>query len=132
MEKTFNIKSNIKEIAPVVKEMLDCLKKGGASNEIIHDVKLSAEEAMINAMKHGNKCREDLPVMINFEYSKDKITVSVQDKGSGYDYNKIPDPTLDENIAKGHGRGVFLIRRLMDEVRFNNSGNCIYMVKYIK
>ena len=132
MKKTFKIKSNLKEISPVVKDIVSCLKKADFDNGILHDIKLATYEALINAIKHGNKFKEELPVIVNLTYSKDTIKISVQDKGKGYDHAKIPDPTLDEYIARGHGRGVFLIKRLMDVVHFNKSGNRIEMVKYIK
>lgn len=131
MKKTFKIKSNIKEISPVLKEIVDCLKQDRINTGIIHDIKLATEEAVINAMKYGNKFQENLPVMINFEYSRDKISISVEDKGEGYDHTKVPDPTLDKNIERGHGRGLFLIKKLMDELRFNKRGNRIEMVKYL-
>lgn len=130
IRKTFTIKTSIKEIQPVVKEILGYLKDG--TKDAIHDIKLAAEEAMINAMKHGNKSNENLYVIVDFEYDGNKVSIAVQDEGGGYDYSKVPDPTLEENILRGHGRGVFLIKRLMDKVRFNDSGNRLEMIKYIK
>ncbi|MBI4335349.1 MAG: ATP-binding protein [Candidatus Omnitrophica bacterium] len=130
MKKSFRIKTDIKAIQPVMREILDALK--GINSDIVHDIKLAAEEAIINAMKHGNRCNENLSVMVDFEYNNEKAAIAVQDEGTGYDYARVPDPTLDENVTKGHGRGVFLIRRLMDEVHFNNSGNRVEMVKYLK
>lgn len=132
MKHLFKIESNPKEIPPVLEKILGLLKQENISSEILHDIKLATEEAIINAIKHGNRFRENLPVIINFEYSKDRISISVEDRGMGYDYGKIPDPTLDENITRGHGRGVFLIRKIMDEVSLNKIGNRIEMVKYIK
>lgn len=132
IKKTFKIKTNLSVVTPVIKEILDCLKPANISPGVLHDIKLAAEEAMINAIKHGNRFQEGLPVVIDFKRSKDRVSISVQDAGKGYDYTRVPDPTLDENIAKGNGRGVFLIRRIMDEVHFNKSGNKIEMVKYIK
>jgi len=130
IKKTFTIKTNLKEIPPVVKEMLEHLK--GVNKNALHDIKLAAEEAIINAMKHGNKFNEGLYVVVDFEYDGSRVSIAVKDEGKGYDYRDVPDPTLEENILRGHGRGVFLIRRLMDEVHFNDSGNRLEMIKYIK
>jgi len=130
IKKTFTIKTSLKEIPPVIKEILEHLKNG--NKDSLHDIKLAAEEAIINAMKHGNKFNEGLYVIVDFEYDGNKVGIAVQDEGKGYDHSKVPDPTLEENILRGHGRGVFLIRKLMDEVHFNNSGNRLEMVKYIK
>ena len=108
------------------------MKEKNVSDDILHDIKLATEEAAINAIKHGNKFNEGFPVTVYFEYGANKISITVEDKGSGYDYKKLPDPTSDEYIERGHGRGVFLIRKLMDEVKFNKTGNRIEMVKHIK
>ena len=131
MKHLFKIESNPKEIPPVLEKILGLLKQENISSEILHDIKLATEEAIINAMKHGNKFNEALPVVVDFEHSGGKISISVEDKGAGYDYKKVPDPTLDENITRGHGRGVFLIRKIMDEVSLSKTGNRIEMVKYI-
>ncbi len=143
IKKTFTIRTSLKEIQPVVKKILEYLK--GGDKDALHDIKLAAEEAVINAMKHGNKgfttihiqvrlnkFNEKLYVIVDFEYDGNKVGIAVQDEGKGYDYSKIPDPTIEENILRGYGRGVFLIRKLMDEVHFNNSGNRLEMIKYIK
>jgi serine/threonine-protein kinase RsbW len=131
MKKDFTIKSSLKEIEPVIREISVYLMSEGVDPGILQDIKLVIEEAIINAVKHGNKFKENLRVMIGFECSKEKIRIYVQDEGKGYDYHRIPDPTLDENIDKESGRGVFLVKKLMDEVNFNRSGNRIEMVKYI-
>ncbi len=132
IKKTLTIKSDLKEITPVVNEIAAYLKSRGVDDNVLHDLKLVIDEALINAMKHGNKFQAGLPVVIDFNCSPNKISIAVQDTGDGYEYNKLPDPTSGENITKGHGRGVFLIRKLMDEVHFNKSGNRIEMIKYAK
>jgi serine/threonine-protein kinase RsbW len=130
IKKTFTLKSSLSQMTPVVKEIQEYLKD--ARKDAVHDIKLAVEEAIINAMKHGNKFNEGLHVIVDFAYDAGKVCIAIQDEGKGYDYQAVPDPTIEENILRGHGRGVFLIRKLMDEVRFNNSGNRIEMIKYIK
>jgi serine/threonine-protein kinase RsbW len=56
----------------------------------------------------------------------------MRDEGDGFDYKNLPDPTLEENLQELKGRGVYLIRRLMDEVVFNEAGNQITMIKKLK
>lgn len=131
-KKRLKIKSSLKEIPPVIDDILANLKIKGLSDIILHDIKLVTEEALINAMKHGNNFTEELPVELGLVYFKNRVRITVRDAGKGYEYKKVPDPTLDENLGKGHGRGVFLIRELMDKVRFNKTGNKIEMVKYIR
>lgn len=128
-KKNFKIKSAISEIHPLVREVLGCLQKAGLRERHLYEIKLALEEALINAVKHGNSFRKELPVLVSLIWSAKEVRLVVEDRGQGYDYSKIPDPTLDENIEKGHGRGVFLIRQLMDDVRFNRKGNRIEMVK---
>lgn len=132
MKKEFTIKSSLAEVRPLVKEVISSLRELAPGSDLLHDFKLAAEEALINAVKHGNNFKEELPVLVTVEGDTDKVTISVEDKGRGYDYSKVPDPTLDENIARGGGRGLYLIKKLMDEVRFNKEGNRIEMVKYLK
>ncbi|MCX5715605.1 MAG: ATP-binding protein, partial [Candidatus Omnitrophica bacterium] len=114
IKKTFTIKSDLKAMHPAVDEILHFLKERNVSHEIQHDVKLAADEAIINAIKHGNKFNEALPVVVDLECSAKMIRISVEDKGKGYDRSKVPDPTSEENIERGHGRGVYLIKKIMD------------------
>ena len=57
------------------------------------------------------------------------MNIEVEDKGSGFDYKQLSDPTANDNIMKGSGRGVYLIRSLMDEVEYNDTGNKLKMTK---
>ncbi len=100
---------------------------------VIHDdvaanIELVVGEAINNAIIHGNKGDVSKMVAINAEVSTDNIlTVTVQDEGDGFDYNRIADPTLPENIENPTGRGVFLMKQLADLVIFSNNGNTIEM-----
>ena len=67
-------------------------------------------------------------VDLRARYGPTTLEVEITDEGTGFDPDAVPDPTLPENLAKSDGRGVFLIRRLMDEVRFNAKGNSICMI----
>jgi len=100
-------------------------------DEDIVNVRLSLEEALVNAMKHGNKMNPDLPVEVYVEVEDKKLVIKVRDQGEGFDFNKLPNPTLDENIKKTSGRGIFLIKNLMDRVEFFDCGRGIKMVKFL-
>jgi serine/threonine-protein kinase RsbW len=80
-------------------------------------------EALINAMKHGNKMDPNKKVIINAEVEPKRIIWTVTDEGEGFDYTHLPDPTAPENLENLAGRGVFIIKHLADQCIFNASGN---------
>ena len=132
MNKQLSVASDLKKIRHAVDEIIIMLKGLQVDESDVFDIRLCLEEALINAIKYGNKFDKDLEVKIDFAYVNDKINISVEDKGIGFDHKKVPDPTKEENLLMGNGRGVFLIKHLMDEVRFNKKGNRLTMVKHLK
>jgi len=115
----------------VSKQLINLLKEKGVDEEIIFDIHIGFEEALRNAMIHGNKQDPDKKVMVETEVLENKVIIYVEDQGGGFDPHGLPDPTLDENLLKEGGRGVYLIKHLMDEVRYENGGRKIIMVKYL-
>ena len=83
------------------------------------DIGLAMREGAVNAMKHGNGLDPRLPIDVEITGSIERVTMTVRDRGPGFDPRSVPDPTLPENILKSSGRGLFLIHRLVDEVRFH-------------
>ncbi len=112
------------------KELINALRAKGVDEEIIFDVHVGFEEALRNAMVHGNKSEPGKKVVVDTQVSADSVVISVEDEGKGFDPNKLPDPTLDENLLKESGRGVYLIKHLMDEVAYENGGRKVVMKKY--
>lgn len=126
------IPSNYKYINQASLKVIDFLKKSNIDDEsLLFDVRLCVEEALINAIKHGNKLNEKLLVAIDYAINGDKLVIAIQDEGNGFDYKNLPDPTKQSNLYKDSGRGVFLIHKLMDEVVYNGKGNQIKLVKYL-
>ena len=101
------------------------------SESDIFDIKLCVEEAVINAITHGNRRDIRKPVKISYWIEDTRLNVEVEDAGSGFDYKGLSDPTAGDNLMKGSGRGVYLIKSLMDEVEYNKAGNKIKMIKYL-
>ncbi|MEZ6318744.1 MAG: ATP-binding protein [Phycisphaerales bacterium] len=91
-------------------------------------VRLALEEAITNAFEHGHATLPDESVTVEFAVRPERVRISIEDRGPGFDPGAIPDPTLDENLDKPHGRGLMLIRSFMTEVRHNGSGNRLIMV----
>ena len=126
------IPSDIKHIRKASSEIEKFLGSANVDSSLIFDIRLSVEEAIKNAIIHGNKNNGKLPVFISYSLEGNKFHVEVEDRGNGFNPANIPDPTLDDNLLRAGGRGVFLIERLMDEVKYNDRGNKLFMVKSIR
>jgi len=126
------IPSDIKKIRKVIAKIINVLLERNVDKSHIFDIRLSVEEAIINAIEHGNKKNKNLNVDITFVVDDEKIEIAVEDQGKGFDHTKMPDPTTDGNILRAHGRGVYLIHKLMDRVRHNDRGNRIKLTKFLR
>jgi len=132
MDKRIIIESDLDNIKHAVDQIRNILEQVGTDESDIFDIRLCLEEALINAIKYGNKFDKTKKVQIDFNYKDAKVTLSVEDSGRGFNLSSIPDPTSDENILRGSGRGVFLIKHLMDELKSNEQGNRLTMIKHLK
>jgi serine/threonine-protein kinase RsbW len=95
------------------------------------DIRLCVEEAVINAIVHGNRRDPSKRVKITYWVKDGNLNVEIEDEGNGFNASKLADPTDELNIMMSSGRGVFLINHLMDEVRYNEQGNTVRMVKHL-
>ncbi len=105
----------LKKIEKAIREFSRVNKLG---EDIQYRLLVAATEAVNNAMLHGNKMDERKKIFFSCCIYKSKIVVRVRDSGQGFDPHSLPDPTTKDNLLKEHGRGVFLIFALMDEVKF--------------
>jgi serine phosphatase RsbU (regulator of sigma subunit)/anti-sigma regulatory factor (Ser/Thr protein kinase) len=128
--KTISIPSLPRELAHAENAILPVLENMGYGERAIFAVKLALEEAAINAIKHGNELDDTKKVTIGFAIDENKAVISITDEGEGFDPKDVPDPTSDEFLMATSGRGLALIHAYMDEVRFNDKGNEITMIKY--
>lgn len=129
---SISIPSEIKNIKKVSLGILKDLDPHRISDDIAFDIRLCVEEAIRNAIVHGNKSKKDLNVTVNYSICPDRIQIEVADEGAGFDHRKLPDPTASENIMRGSGRGVLIIKKLMDRVEFRGRGNILKMTKSLK
>jgi serine/threonine-protein kinase RsbW len=123
---------SLDEIPLFTKDILEKLKACCVDQEFLFDVRLSLEEALINAVKHGNKMDRNKLVQVKIEAEADKVEIEIKDQGQGFDPEKVSVPTKGANLDKLSGRGVFLIKNFMDDVEFLDNGSRIRMVKYLK
>jgi serine/threonine-protein kinase RsbW len=105
-----------------VEQFLEAVnRKSRLDDGTFHRLFVSATEAVNNAILHGNKSDPEKKVCVRCLVNKDSIVVSVTDEGEGFDPSKIPNPLDEQNLLKESGRGVFLIRSMMDRVDIHPS-----------
>lgn len=126
------IPSSLEVIPPFISKVIEKIKALGMSEDELFNVRLCLEEALVNAVKHGNKMDSNLFVEVSLKADSDRLVMEIKDEGEGFDFVNIKDPTREENLERTQGRGVFLIKKLMDEVRFEEKGSRIVMIKYLK
>jgi serine/threonine-protein kinase RsbW len=111
-------------IAPAVDRILAQLGGTGISEDQRQDLAVALAEALANAAVHGNKLRPGAFVAIKVEAKHGQgVVIQVRDSGAGFDFNAVPDPSDPALILVPGGRGVFLMRRLVDQVEYNKRGN---------
>jgi serine/threonine-protein kinase RsbW len=94
------------------------------------DIEIALREALANAAVHGNHEDPGKRVHVRCRCKADEdVSIVVQDEGQGFDPDAVPDPTSPEAIESSHGRGIYLMKSLMDEVHFDHSGAIVYMRK---
>jgi len=95
-------------------------------------IKIALEEALVNAIKHGNRHDREKRIVIAYKASEVDFVMRITDEGDGFDSTNVPDPTTPQNLERPSGRGVLLMRRYMTEVKYNDRGNSVEMTKVFK
>lgn len=95
----------------------------------IYGVQLALEEALANAIRHGNRQDTAKRVHVICKVSEGRVLVEVADEGTGFAPEEVPDPTAPENLDKPSGRGLLLMRSYMNRVQYNQQGNAVLMEK---
>jgi len=98
-------------------------------DEDLFALRLSLEEALTNAIRHGNGCDPGKHVHVRYAVTPHQVDIYVADEGRGFDPSEIPDPTTAENIELPSGRGIMLMRAYMNRVEYNPQGNEVHLVK---
>lgn len=111
-------------------QVLSLIQQSGYSEESVFAVKLALEEALTNAIKHGNAGDPAKTVTIEYSIAADRVVIVVSDQGKGFIPDTVPDPTADENLECPSGRGIMLMRAYMDEVEYSPAGNTVRMIKF--
>jgi serine/threonine-protein kinase RsbW len=95
----------------------------------IFSVHLAMEEALVNAIKHGNCSDFAKQVHVVCQVSRERMSVVIRDEGEGFNPDEVPDPTDPDKLEVPSGRGVLLMRSFMSSVEYNGAGNCVTMTK---
>jgi serine/threonine-protein kinase RsbW len=123
------IPSDPAEARRVQEEIEHALKLNHYGDHDIFSIRLAVEEALVNAIKHGNQMDRTKKVRIAYRVHADRFDILIADEGGGFDPNEVPDPTRVENLERPCGRGLMLMRHYMNQVCFNARGNSVCMTK---
>lgn len=125
--------SSTPEIARKLQDRIESLLESTLANEKDRFcVRLALEEAVVNAIKHGNQMDPLKQVTIRYGMWRDQVEIHITDEGPGFDPDDLPDPTDIENLERPCGRGVMLIRHYMHEVEFFAPGNSMLMRRFFQ
>jgi serine/threonine-protein kinase RsbW len=113
----------------VRQEVLGQLQRHHWVDHDIFSIHLALEEALVNAIKHGNGLDLAKQVRVSCRMSDDLVQIEIADEGNGFDPTRVPDPTDNRHRECPNGRGVMLMRSFMDRVEYNERGNCVLLEK---
>jgi serine/threonine-protein kinase RsbW len=132
MEKQIFVPSKIENLRKVEKFVDEISSECKLNSELYGNILIATLEASNNAIVHGNKLNENVDVKISASFKDNVLLIAIEDKGKGFDYKHIPDPTAPENIENVSGRGVFLMEKLSDKIVFKNNGSIVELYFNIK
>lgn len=128
MNKRLVIDSSIADIRIVENAIDEVMNDIGITQENYGNILVSTLEAVNNAIMHGNRSDKEKKVKVDISYKEEKLKIKVTDEGKGFIPAKVPDPTLPENLESLNGRGIFLMSKLADEVKYSKRGNSVTMI----
>src|SRR5437764_8381010 len=125
----FIIPSDFYEGRAIQKRILEEVEKHHFHDDAVFAIKLALEEALINAIKHGNKEDRHKKVRIAARVTDTEAEIIIEDEGPGFERSTVPDPTSDENLERLHGRGILLMEAYMHIIEWSNNGRRVRMVR---
>lgn len=130
LEMRHSLSSKVAAISPFVDQLMRFVLHFRSADGSEIDIEMALREALANAVIHGNGDDPGKSVYITCRcYMDGEIAITVRDQGRGFDSNAVLDPTLPENVLFPHGRGIYLMKTLMDEVSFEEGGSVVRMRK---
>lgn len=127
MYKKIKIESKIANLRIVEKAIDEVTNEIGISHDNYGKILVSALEAVNNAILHGNQSDPEKFVELEIVFKDNVLKIKVMDEGSGFRPGDVPDPTIAENLEVLNGRGVYLMSRLADKIKYSKKGNAVTM-----
>jgi serine/threonine-protein kinase RsbW len=125
-----SLPNKVAAISPFVEQLMRFILKFRSADGTESDIEMALYEALANAVIHGNGDNSSKSVYVTCRcYMDGEVSITVRDEGKGFDSNTVPDPTFRENLLFTHGRGIYLMKALMDEVFFEENGAVVRMRK---
>jgi len=125
------VPADVNAISTIVEDLMKVIGEMGCAEGEEFEVELSLREALANAIKHGTGSDPSKEVQICVACDQDRgMLIVVRDPGPGFDPGKLPSCVEGQNVYSTHGRGIFLISRYMDDVKFKRGGTEIHMRKH--
>jgi anti-sigma regulatory factor (Ser/Thr protein kinase) len=121
--------NEVKAISPFVDEFMFLIRKCGCVPEGETHVEIALREALANAIIHGNQENSPKHVHVTCRCKPEEVSIAVKDEGREFDIQKLADPTDPQNIRSVHGRGIYLMRRLTEDMRFEEDGAVVRSAK---
>ena len=122
------VRARVDEISPLVDELMEVISEMGCGEGKAFEIETSIREALANAIVHGANGDAEKKIQITVACDEERgMLIVVRDPGPGFDPAKLPSPVVGQSIYSTHGRGIYLINRLMDDVRFERGGTEIHM-----
>ncbi|MBK9118109.1 MAG: ATP-binding protein [Phycisphaerales bacterium] len=123
------VKNDLRLLKEPEARIMAALHDCGYDEDTIFAIKLAFEEAVTNAVKHGNCNDRSKHVHLRYYVDPQRIVFMVRDEGPGFCPEKVPDPTADENLERPSGRGLMLMQSYMTKVAYSDSGNEVWLLK---
>jgi serine/threonine-protein kinase RsbW len=115
--------------ASLIGRVCDAIKAVGYTSEDLFAIRIALDEAIANALIHGNRRDSTKEVKVWYRISPNRVVATIEDEGEGFDPAKIPDPLSPDGQEKASGRGILLMRHYSTSVRFNRIGNCVTLCR---
>lgn len=132
LHEALTLPSTLSTVEAIENKTAELAQQAGFDEDTVSQIAMISREAAANAVLHGNKKDPNKQVRATFSLTSESLSIQVADEGTGFDPGNVPDPLSPEGLLKPSGRGIFLMRAIMDEVHFRqlSPGTEITLVKH--
>jgi serine/threonine-protein kinase RsbW len=130
VEFTYSLFSDVAKVSPFIDHLMSKINSLRVMDGTEVDIEVALREALLNAVIHGSREDPSKRVYLRVRCRADgEVSMVIRDEGAGFEISSVPDPTIPEHRMSTHGRGIYLMRALMDEVSFEEGGTVVHMCK---